>query len=51
MKDYAQMYHKRYKMPIKPTVKLHQIRKLILSGLPPEIIVMLIAALVIPLRK
>lgn len=47
MNDYAQLYDKRYKQT-KASSKLKQIRKLLFSGLPPEIMIALIVAVVLP---
>lgn len=49
MQDFAKLYQRKH-LPGKKT-KLMQIRRLILSGLAPEIIVLLVAALVLPIRR
>jgi hypothetical protein len=47
MQDYSKLYPSRFRTVAK-TSKLTQIRKLLLSGLPPEVMLLLIAAVVLP---
>jgi hypothetical protein len=47
MEDYSRLYPSRFRTVAK-TSKLSKIRKLLLSGLPPEVLLLLIAAIVLP---
>ncbi len=47
MQDYSKLYPSRFRTT-RQTSKLKQIRKLLLSGLPPEVMLLLIAAVVLP---
>jgi hypothetical protein len=47
MQDYASWYPSRFRKKAKDS-KLYQIRKLLMSGLPAEVLLLLIAAVVLP---
>ena len=47
MQDYARLYPSRFRK-VAESGKLKQIRRLLLSGLPPEVMLLLIAAVVLP---
>lgn len=47
MQDYAKLYPSRFRCAAK-TSKLSQVKKLLISGLPPEIILLLIAVIILP---
>ncbi len=47
MQDYAKLYPSRFRCAARNN-KIDQIRKLLISGLPPEIMLLMIAALVLP---
>lgn len=47
MQDYASWYQSRFRKKAKDS-KLYQIRKLLMSGLPAEVLLLLIAAIVLP---
>ncbi len=47
MQDCSRLYPSRFRTSVQ-TSKLGKIKKLLLSGLPPEILLLLIAAIVLP---
>lgn len=47
MQDYARWYPSQFRASARNS-KLSQIRKLLISGLPPEVMLLLIAAIVLP---